>query len=421
MDTFHHHQDYEQVNLYKETLFISVVGPSEAGKSHFLYNWLKIGTFRPQFDNIHFFYQHSQPLYAFMQKQIENIEFVKRVNNQIKESLKNNGTKYLLTLQTIPVKKFAIQKRLLFLLLLEDIVDWALFTLSTTCLIKANMSETLSSKTRTLFSSNLPVTWCNSVRLVHSWVSDQSCLIGNETQRLYPTVSLRLNCWREQTIDYVIVQTLDPFLQSFISETNRNSQNFWTMNRQNFSNLQVFQSFSRKCKSLFLQSCPKEFIRFLCECLVIFLKGNLQSIKRQHVANFQIENRLLSLKRTNWKQRRASEKELQVINVITPPVNKYLSWYGAVCSLPCFCVQQQQKFDYSGSSRAGASQVICWTKTNVPKWLTQKGNKQKTVCLSRILSRQNVVFSSCQALKFANFSIGWCRNLILLVGFCSTT
>ena len=48
---------------------------------------------------------------------------------------------------------------------------------------------------------------------------------------------------------------------------------------KNLSTLQVFQSLSRKCKSHFLQSCPKEFILFLCECIVNLLKGNLQPIK----------------------------------------------------------------------------------------------------------------------------------------------
>ena len=33
------------------------------------------------------------------------------------------------------------------------------------------------------------------------------------------------------------------------------------MNTQNLSTLEMFQSLSRKCKSHFLQSCPKEFIR----------------------------------------------------------------------------------------------------------------------------------------------------------------
>ena len=119
------------------------------------------------------------------------------------------------------------------------------------------------------------------------------------------------------------------------------------MTTQNLSTLQVFQSFSHKCKSLFLQSCPKEFIRFLCECIINLLKGNLQSIKRHHVVTFQIEVRLLSLKRTTWKQRRdilASERGLQLIKVNTPTVINHLCSYGPVCPRTCFCVQQ--KFDY---------------------------------------------------------------------------
>ena len=72
------------------------VGPSETEKSQFIYNWLKIGTFQPKFDKIYSFYQHSQPLYDVMQKEIENLEFVQGVNFEFIDSLKNNGTKYLL-------------------------------------------------------------------------------------------------------------------------------------------------------------------------------------------------------------------------------------------------------------------------------------------------------------------------------------
>ena len=74
------------------------------------------------------------------------------------------------------------------------------------------------------------------------------------------------------------------------------------MNTQSLSTLQEFQTISHKCKCLFLQSCPKEFIRFLCECIINLLKGNLQSIKkRHHVTKFQSEGQLLFLKRTTWK------------------------------------------------------------------------------------------------------------------------
>ena len=80
----------------KNRVFISLVGPSETGKSQPIDNWLKIGTFQPRFDKNYFFYQHSQPLYDVMQKEIENLEFVQGVSFEFFDSLKNNGTKYLL-------------------------------------------------------------------------------------------------------------------------------------------------------------------------------------------------------------------------------------------------------------------------------------------------------------------------------------
>ena len=80
----------------KNRVFISLVGPSETGKSQLIYNWLKIGTFQPKFDKIHFFYQHSQPLYDVMPKEIGNLEFVQGVNFEFFDSLINNGTKNLL-------------------------------------------------------------------------------------------------------------------------------------------------------------------------------------------------------------------------------------------------------------------------------------------------------------------------------------
>ena len=80
----------------KNFVFITLVGPSEMAKSQFSYNWLRIGSFQPKFDKIYFFHQHSQPIYHAMRKQIENFEFVEGVNFEFKDSLNNNGTKYLL-------------------------------------------------------------------------------------------------------------------------------------------------------------------------------------------------------------------------------------------------------------------------------------------------------------------------------------
>ena len=80
----------------KNRIFISLVGPSDSGKTYLIHEWLKVGTLQPNFDKIYFFYQHHQPLYDVMQKQIDNLEFVQGVHFEFINSLKNNGTKYLL-------------------------------------------------------------------------------------------------------------------------------------------------------------------------------------------------------------------------------------------------------------------------------------------------------------------------------------
>ena len=79
----------------KNRVFISLVGPSETGKPQLIYNWLKIGTFQPNFDNIYFFYQHSRPLYDVMQKESENLEFVRGVSFEFIDSLKKLRYKVL--------------------------------------------------------------------------------------------------------------------------------------------------------------------------------------------------------------------------------------------------------------------------------------------------------------------------------------
>ena len=79
----------------KNRVFISLVGPSETGKSQLIYTWLKIGAFQPKFDKIYFFYQHSQPLYDVMQKEYENLQFVQGVNFEFIDSLKKQRYKVL--------------------------------------------------------------------------------------------------------------------------------------------------------------------------------------------------------------------------------------------------------------------------------------------------------------------------------------
>ena len=80
----------------KNRFIISLVGPADSGKTYLIHEWLKVGTIQPNCDKISFFYQHPQPLYDVMQKEIDNLEFVQGVHFEFINSLKNNSTEYLL-------------------------------------------------------------------------------------------------------------------------------------------------------------------------------------------------------------------------------------------------------------------------------------------------------------------------------------
>ena len=95
-DTFHPRQDYEQVNFYKKSSLRFNDCSVRNWKIAVFFNWLNIGTFQPKFDKNYIFYQHFQPLYDVMQKEIESLEFVRGVIFEFIDSLKNSGTKYLL-------------------------------------------------------------------------------------------------------------------------------------------------------------------------------------------------------------------------------------------------------------------------------------------------------------------------------------
>ena len=141
----------------KNRVFISLVGPSETGKSQLIYDWPKVGTFQPKFDQTYFFYQHSQLLYDVMQKEIENLEFVQGVNFEFIDSLKNNGTKYLLIFDDSCEEIWNAK-------VFVDIATARRHRGLSTIYNKHNLfhqsklGRTLSYKTLTLFSSSFPVT-----------------------------------------------------------------------------------------------------------------------------------------------------------------------------------------------------------------------------------------------------------------------
>ena len=84
------------------------------------------------------------------------------------------------------------------------------------------------------------------------------------------------------------------------------------MNTHNLSTLQALQLLSRKCKSNFLQYSPKEFIRFLCECIVNLLKRKMQvqketsrgKVSRRSLATIAKKNNLEARKKRSVVRKR---------------------------------------------------------------------------------------------------------------------
>ena len=124
-------------------------------------------------------------------------------------------------------------------------------------------------------------------------------------------------------------------------------------------------------QDFFLQFCAKKFIRFLRECIVNLLNGNLQSIKRGQVTKLlKRRSIVMSTKKESLGSKEEtfsiSDKGLQPIEVITPPVHNPLSGHGAIFSASCFYLQQ--KFENPVSYRARNFKVSIFTESHVPNW-----------------------------------------------------
>ena len=271
---------------------------------------------------------------------------------------------------TILLKRFAIQKLLLTVLPQKDIVDGALSTKSAKCFINVNRGETMSSKRHKFSLSKLPVMWCKSVHLMLSWVQNQRHLIGIETQYLLITVIIWLTCHHHQTIDYVIVQTLNSFHGKFLFP---NGWSIWspcTINTPTHSVLQAFSTFFAKI-NIFFQSCLKHFNSFLYESIVDLLERPANQKKTSSDKTSEQNLIVILEKKATWRQRTdllQAKKVLQLLKVITPPVINQLSWQGADFRRSRFCVQQM--FEHPISYQAKISKVSSFTNSHVPCWLT---------------------------------------------------
>ena len=140
------------------------------------------------------------------------------------------------------------------------------------------------------------------------------------------------------------------------------------------------------------------------------------------MAKLQNEVQLLSLKCTNWKQRRevlASEKKLRLIKflllqslTICLDMEQFIlvpaSLYNTSWNTPLVAKQKPPKYQAIQNS---TYQILIHLKRIETKSCLPKQTLQST----------KIFLPSYQALKFTDFNFGWCGNWSFTVRLCSTT
>ena len=311
----------------KNRVFISLDGPSEIGKSQLIYNLLKLETFQPKVHKIYFFNQHSQPLHDVMQREIEILEFVRGVNFDIIGPLKNNGVKYLLkyddTCEEIRNSKAFVD---------SDIAGrhrgLSTFYIKHNFFHQSRLGRDVELQNTHigLFKSSLDVTRITTFstqlghgsELVH-WYRDASSVpFGHLLIDLLPRTDDQLRyCTNTGSIP----------LQFYIPDRLKQSKNLDDGHPKSLYSPTVPIIFPQMQKC-FPSVLPKRVYPDSLRTHNKSARRKAAKQKRHHVAKFQSEVRLLSPKRTTWKQRRdilTSERGLQLIKVITPPVINHLS------------------------------------------------------------------------------------------------
>ena len=262
-----------------------------------------------------------------MQKEIENLEFVQGVNFEFIDSLKNNGTKYLL-ISDDSCEKYCHSKAFV-----DTATDGRHRGLST-IYIKHNLFHQ-SKLGRDVELQNTHIILFKSPRDVMQVTTLSTQLgLGSELVDWYRDATSvpfghLLTDLSPRTDDRLRYCTNSGSVPSKFSIPNglkllRTSDDEHTKFLYSPSVPIAFPQFQKPLSLVF----PKRVFRFSLQSIVNLHKGMLPARKRHHVVKFQDEVWLLLLKRTTWGERRnvlSSEKRLQVVAVITSPVINHLS------------------------------------------------------------------------------------------------
>ena len=233
-------------------------------------------------------------MYGIKKNKIENLEFVQGVKSELINSLKNNGTKYLLIFHD-SCAEICYSKESM------DNANAGRCRGLSTIYIKYNLLHQ-TKLGREIELQNTHIVFLKSLQDVHQ-VGTLSVQLG--------LGSTLVNWYRDSTILAFGHLLID------LSPRTDNRIRYCTYIPSKFSVPELFQHFkhlanehtksgyppsvptsSPTCQKQFLKTCPKNFMQFLNECIVNLLQGKLQEIIRNHVLKYRKDIQALSLKGT---------------------------------------------------------------------------------------------------------------------------
>ena len=126
------------------------------------------------------------------------------------------------------------------------------------------MKRDVELQSRQIFFSNLFLIQWRSLRLVYSCSLDRSWLTGFESLSLFDTDISCLVCLGWQTVDYVVIRTMDPTHQS-LQPRSVTALKVWGRWKHKFLCCPSLLIIYCNDKSQLLRFCPGELMRHLCK------------------------------------------------------------------------------------------------------------------------------------------------------------
>ena len=182
------------------------------------------------------------------------------------------------------MQKFVVQLFFIKLPPHQDVSDWKLHTIFTSCLFKVNWVRYVELQSTHTFLFKTPR---NLMKI--SNLNTQLGLGSNIVEWLWVATSLHYNfywltCRHEQTINYVTVQTAEPFPQL---SSIPNDWRVWCLLNDKHTeclNSPIFPIILTQAKDHLFLSHPEKFIHFQCDFWINLPEWNLQRIRRDQVA-----------------------------------------------------------------------------------------------------------------------------------------